>query len=182
MLVRPRVLVLLSFATLLLAACSGSDAAVGPADSAVGVTALASIQPLSSAINVDPNVPVVLRFSHAMMTGMEMLVVLHEAGVTGPVVAATGTWSADRTTLTLVPQAPLKRLFTYVVHLSPSLKDASGRAINMSSGTMMGGRTVSGGMMGSGSMMNGQWGPGMMGAGWQATNGTFGMSFTFTTA
>ncbi len=182
MLVQPRVLILLPLATLLLAACSGSDDAVGPADSAVGATALASIQPSSSAISVDPNAPVVLRFSHAMMTGMEMLVVLHDASVTGPVVAATATWSSDRTTLTLVPQAPLKRLSTYVVHLSPSLKDASGRAINMSSGTMMGGRTVSGGMMGNRSMMNGQWGPGMMGAGWQAANGTFGMSFTFTTA
>jgi hypothetical protein len=37
-------------------------------------------------------------------------------------------------------------------------------------------------MMGSTSMMNGQWGPGMMGNGWQAANGTFGMIFTFTTA
>lgn len=36
--------------------------------------------------------------------------------------------------------------------------------------------------MGSTSMMNGQWGPGMMGTGWQAANGTFGMIFTFTTA
>jgi hypothetical protein len=117
-----------------------------------------------------------------MMSGMEMLVVLHEGSITGAVVTATATWSSDRTTLTLMPQAPMKRAATYVVHMSPSLKDTAGHMINMSPGAMMGGQAVSAGMMGGGSMMNGQWGPGMMGAGWQSANGTFGMSFTFTTA
>lgn len=182
MLVRPRVRVLLPLAALMLVACSGSDTGVSPADTADSAPSLASIQPASSAISVDPNAPVVLRFSQPMMTGMEMLVVLHETGVTGPVVAAAATWSADRITLTLVPQAPLKRAAKYVVHLSPSLKDATGRMINLSPGSMMGGQNVSGGMMGSTSMMSDQWGPGMMGPGWQAANGTFGMIFTFTTA
>lgn len=182
MLARPRVLALVPFAALLLAACSSSDTGVSPADDAVSAPSLASIQPASTATGVAANAPVVLRFSHAMMSGMEMLVVLHEGSVTGAVVAATATWSTDRTTLTLAPQVPMKRTTTYVVHLSPSLKDASGHLINMTPGSMMGGQTVSGGMMGGGSMMNGQWGPGMMGAGWQAANGTFGMVFTFTTA
>lgn len=182
MLVRPRFLALLPFAALVFAACSRSDTGVGPADAAASAPSLASIQPASTATGVAPNAPVVLRFSHAMMTGMEMLVVLHEGSVTGAVVAATATWSIDRTTLTLMPQASLKGATKYVVHLSPSLKDSAGRMINLSPGTMMGGQNVSGGMMGSTSMMNGQWGPGMMGTGWQAANGSFGMVFSFTTA
>lgn len=180
--VRPRLLTVLPVAALFLAACSRSDTGVGPSDAAVNAPSLASIQPASATTGVAPNAPVVLRFSHVMMNGMEMLVVLHEGSVTGPVVAATATWSADRTTLTLLPQASLKGATKYVVHLSPSLKDTAGRTINLSPGTMMGGQNVSGGMMGSTSMMNGQWGPGMMGTGWQAANGTFGMIFTFTTA
>jgi len=173
---------LLPSAALMLAACSSSGTGVGPADAAVNAPSLASIQPGNAAISVDPNAPVVLRFNHAMMSGMEMLVVLHEGSVTGAAVATTATWSTDRTMLTLMPQSPLKRATTYVVHLSPSLKDTDGLMINMSTGTAMGGQMVSGGMMGGTSMMNGQWGPGMMGAGWQAANGTFGMTFSFTTA
>ena len=182
MLVRPRILALLPFAALFFAACSRSDTGVGPADSAVNAPSLASIQPASATTGVAPNTPVVLRFSHAMMSDMEMLVVLHEGSVTGAVVTTTATWSADRTTLTLMPQASLKGATKYVVHLSPSLKDTASRMINLSPGSMMGGQNVSGGMMGSTSMMNGQWGQGMMGNGWQAANGTFGMIFTFTTA
>lgn len=91
-------------------------------------------------------------------------------------------WSADRTTLTLVPQSALRRATTYVVHLSPSLMDSSGRRIDLSNGMMMGGEGVGGGMVGAGSMMSGPWGAGMMGAGWRAGDGTFGMTFSFTTA
>lgn len=177
-----RMLALFPVAVLLLTACSGSGDTVGPAETAADAPSLVSIQPANAAASVDPAAPIVLHFSRAMMTGMEMLVVLHEGSVTGAVVGATATWSADRTILTLRPQTPLKRTTTYVVHMSPSLKDTAGHMINLSPGTMMGGQTVSGGMMGSGSMMNGQWGPGMTGAGWQAANGTFGMMFTFTTA
>lgn len=167
-------------AVLLLSACSRSDAGVGSADPNAPV--LLSIQPASAAISVDPTAPVVLRFSHAMTTGMEMLVVLHEGSISGPAVTATATWSSDRTTLTLMPQSPMKRVTTDVMHMSPSLQDAVGHMINLSPDAMMGGQAVSAGMMGGGAMMNGQWGPGMMGAGWKAANGTFGMSFTFTTA
>lgn len=117
-----------------------------------------------------------------MMAGMEMLVVLHEASVSGAAVPATATWSTDRTTLTIKPQSAMTRATTYVVHLSPSLKDSAGNMINMAPGTAMGGMSVSGSMMGSSTMMNGQWGLGMAGAGWQAANGTFGMMYTFTTA
>lgn len=182
MLVRRRLLTVLPVAALFFAACARSDTAVGPADTAITAPSLVSIQPASATTGVAPNAPVVLRFSHAMMNGMEMLVVLHEGSVTGAVVTATATWSADRTTLTLVPQAALRIGTKYVVHLSPSLKDTAGRTIDLRPGSMMGGQSVSGSMMGSTSMMNGQWGPGMMGTGWQAADGTLGMIFTFTTA
>lgn len=176
---RSRLFALLPFAVLMVAACSSADLGVGPADA--NAPSLVSIQPLSAAAGVAPGAPIVLRFNHAMMSGMEMLVVCHEGSVTGLVVATAATWSADRTTLTLMPAAPLKHATTYVVHLSPSLKDTEGHMLNMSAGALMGGQMVSGSMMGGGSMMNGQWGPGMMGTGWQAANGTFGMMFTFTT-
>lgn len=177
---RSRMLALFPLAALLLSACSSSDTGVSPA--ATDAPSLASIQPASAATSVTVSAPVVLKFSHAMMTGMEMLVVLHEGSVTGAVVPCTATWSADRMTLTLVPQAAMKHATTYMVHMSPSLTDTAGHMINMTPGAAMGGQMVSGSMMGGGSMMNGQWGPGMMGAGWQAANGTFGMVFSFTTA
>lgn len=143
-----------------------------------------SVTPASATTGVDPTKPVTITFSLSMMTGMEMLVVLHEGSVTGPQVAGTANWSADRSALTFTPSAPLKAKTTYFVHLSPSLQGANGQTINMAGGMQLGGQYVTGGMMGSagGGMMNGQWGPGMMGGGWQAPNGTFGMFFTFTTA
>lgn len=178
---RRRLLALVAVVTVL-TACRGSGDPTSPVESATSAPALASIQPGHAATGVDPSAPVVLTFSHAMMTGMEMLVVLHEGSIAGPAVAATASWSVDRMTLTLKPQLPLKRATTYVVHLAPSLRDTSGRVINMAPGAMMGGQTVPGGMMGAGSMMNGQWGPGMMGTGWQGASGTFGMVFSFTTS
>lgn len=175
-----RMLAIVPFAALLLAACASSDTGVGPV--AADAPSLASIQPASAATSISVAAPIVLKFSHAMMNGMEMLVVLHEGSVTGAAVACAATWSTDRTTLTLVPQAALKHATTYMVHMSPSLSDTAGHMINMTPGAAMGGQMVSGSMMGGGSMMNGQWGPGMMGAGWQAANGTFGMVFAFTTS
>lgn len=176
---RNRMLAVLPFAALMISACSSTDAGVGPTDA----VALASIQPANATAGVALSAPIVLHFSKAMMSGMEMLVVLHEGSVTGPVVGTTAMWSSDRTTLTMTPQTAMKHATTYVVHMSPGLQDTAGHMINMTPGTAMGGQTVNSGMMGGAtSMMNGQWGPGMAGAGWQAANGTFGMMFTFTTA
>jgi len=179
---RSRMLPLVPVAVAFLAACSSSSTSSGLSD-AVEAPVLASIQPANAASGVAANAPIVLHFSKAMMSGMEMLVVLHEGTVTGPVVVTTAMWSSDRTTLTMTPQAAMKRTTTYVVHMSPSLKDTAGHMINMTAGTTMGGQTVNSGMMGGATpMMNGQWGPGMVGAGWQAANGTFGMMYTFITA
>ena len=86
--------------------------------------------------------------------------------------------------MTFTPGSSLKDKLTYVVHLSPSLRGANGTMINMTGGSTIGGQSVTSGMMGAaaGGMMNGLLGPGMLGTGWQASNGTYGMVFTFTTA
>ncbi len=143
-----------------------------------------SVLPAAATTGVDPTKPIVVTFNMSMMSGMEMLVVVHEGSVTGPQVSGSASWSADRRVLTFTPATTLKAKTTYVVHLSPSLQGTNGKTIDLAQCTKIGGQYVSGGMMGSAAagMMNGSWGPGMMGAGWKASDGTFGMLFTFTTA
>ncbi len=177
----PRALALLAFAV---GACTSSSAPTALSDSAHAAPAVASLSPAANATAVSTSTSVTLNFTGSMMTGMEMLVVVHEGSVTGPQVMGTASWSSDRKTMTFTPSAPLKSRTTYVVHLSPSLQGANGMMINLTSGTMMGGQMVSAGMMGSAAtgMMGGQSVSGMMGSGWKAADGTYGMMFTFTTA
>jgi hypothetical protein len=167
---------------LTLGACSATSS---PSDVLASDTPVAlSVLPAAATTGVDPTKPIVVTFNMSMMTGMEMLVILHEGSVTGPEVTGSSSWSTDRRVLTITPAATLKAKTTYVVHLSPSLQGMNGKSIDLSQCTKLGGQFVSGGMMGSsaGGMMNGTWGSGMMGAGWKASDGTFGMLFTFTTA
>ena len=171
--------------TLAMGACNnGAMSSAGvTGNSVTGAPALSSLTPAAGTTGVDPTKPITITFTLPMMNGMEMLVVVHEGSVTGPQIGGTSVWSTDRATLTFTPATPLKAKTNYIVHFSPNLQGTNGKTINMGAGTMMGGPVVTGGMMGSlGGMMNGQWGPGMMGAGWQASDGTFGMTFTFTTA
>ncbi|MEA3246093.1 MAG: Ig-like domain-containing protein [Gemmatimonadota bacterium] len=167
-----------------LAACSGSGAMMGPADSGLAPAVL-SVSPAAGALTVSPSQLVTTTFSMSMMSGMESRVVLHEGSVTGAQVAGTATWNGTRTVLTFMPAAPLKSGMTYVIHLSPDLTGQNGGKANLGSCLAIGGQQVTGTMMNvaSGtSMMNGQWGPGMMGDGWRAGDGTFGMYFTFRTS
>ncbi len=158
-------------ASLTVGACS--DGSSSPAAEA---PLLVNIAPANQTVGVNPAGTVTLTFNMAMMTGMEMLVVVHEGSVTGAQVPGTSVWSSDRKMMTFTPAAPLKARTTYVVHLAPSLQGANGMTLNMGGGMMTAGQSVTGGMMG------GQMGPGMSGTGWQAANGTYGMIFTFTTA
>lgn len=177
---RPLVLGLLTASFALGACTSGANSSTSPAADA---PLLLTIAPANQTAGVSPAGVVTLTFNMAMMQGMEMLVVVHEGSVTGAQVAGSSAWSTDRRTMTFTPAAALKARTTYVVHLSPSLQGSNGRMINSTGGMMTSGQSVTGSMMGStGSMMNGQWGPGMIGAGWQAATGTYGMMFTFTTA
>jgi len=158
----------------------------GGANAEANVATVLSLSPANATVGVDPTKPVVITFSHSMMTGMELLVVLHEGSLTGPTVVGVATWSTDRTILTFAPSSPLKSHTTYMLHLSPSLKDSAGKTIDLAACTQLGGKYATAGMMGlssgTGMMNSGTWGPGMMGAGWQAADGTFGMVFSFTTA
>jgi Big-like domain-containing protein len=163
-------------------ACSGASAASpfadAPANPASAV--VLSVVPANNATNVSPAGPITLAFNHSMMTGMEFLVAVHEGSVSGPQIAGSALWSADRRTLTFTPAAPLKSKTSYVVHLSPNLKDIDGGPINFDwCAQYLGGEPpptgwTMGGMMGNG---------GMMGLGWQPGSGMwgYGMIFTFTT-
>jgi hypothetical protein len=177
--VSKRSLFLTSVIVLGAAACS-VDARLGPRDADPSV--VLSVSPTAGSTNVDPRGPITITFNHAMAVGMEMLVILHEASVSGPRVEGVAAWSVDRTRLTFTPSQALKSRTTYVLHLSPNLTDANGDRIDFAScSQQVSGQPV--GMM-TGGMMSGGTGPGMMGPGWQAGSGTwaYGMSFTFTTA
>lgn len=157
-------------------ACSDTNDTSAPDASLV----VLSLAPPNAANGVDPSRPIVITFSHAMMQGMDALVVLHEGTVTAPLIAGVASWSADRTVLTFTPAAPLKARTTYVLHLAPTLRAWNGERLNRAACERLGAQTVTPGMMGPrGGMMNGQWG---LGNGWRAADGTFGMIFTFTTA
>ena len=155
-----------------IAACSGS--ATAPSAEADRPVVL-SIRPASNATSVDPSSPITITFNRPMMVGMELLIILHQGTVAGPQVPGSFSWSPDRTTLTFVSAEALKSKTTYVLHLSPNLKDATGRAIDFPGcAQRVGGQPLSGGMMGGG----------MMGSGWQPGSGTwgYGMTLTFTSA
>ena len=164
-------------------ACSAATTATPSADKSTDPASavVLSVVPANNATNVNPAGPMTLSFNHAMMTGMEFLVVLHEGSVTGPQVAGSAAWSADHRTLTLTPVAPLKSKTTYVLHLSPNLKDINGQPINFGwCAQYLGGQAPPSGWSMGGMMGNG----GMMGSGWQPGTGMWGsgMIFTFTTA
>lgn len=167
-----------------LAACNAATSSLAPTASADAIAVL-GVAPANATAGVDPARPITITFGRSMMLGMESGVVLHEGPVTGPVVAGTWAWSADRTILTFTPVAPLKARTVYTLHLSPGLKGASGQSIDLRTCTQLGGVYATGAMMGvaqGAGMMNGSWGPGMMGDGWRAADGSYGMIFTFTTA
>ena len=163
-------------AAVTLAACSGSDRAAGP-PALNGSPVVLAIAPAANSTGVNATSPIVITFNHPMMTGMELLVMLHKGTVTGPQVAVTASWSLDRTILTVTPNAPLEANMTYALHLSPNLKDLAGNPIDFAGcARNVGGQPVAGGMFGWGGYCGN-------GPGWKAGSGTwgYGMTFTFTT-
>ena len=144
-----------------------------------------SVAPASASVGVNAAASVTVTFNRSMMAGMETRVVLHQGTITGPAVAASASWSIDRTVLTLTPSAMLTPGTLYLLHFSPALTSTGGQFINLGACASIGGQYVSSAMMGvapGGGMMNGTWGPGMMSGGWRSADGDFGMFFTFTTA
>lgn len=162
--------------SIIAAAACGRDMMSGP--TGMGRTDLMSVTPSPGAVGVPQSTAITVRFDYAMGSGMEQFVDLHEGDLAGPVVATTCRWSGDRTTLTCVPQAPLKERTRYTIHLGGGMMDASGRPVDMGQwGMSMGGQWAQSGMMGS-SHAGMPW-SGM--APWMAPDGSYGMGFTFTT-
>ncbi len=160
-------------APVILQGCGPNPAASAP------LTAVASVVPAGGSAGVDPTAPIVVSFTGMMQPGMELYAALHEGDVTGPVVPGSWTWSADRTSLTFTPAAPLQSQTRYTLHLGGGMRDASGRPIDYGPClSQYGGQWATSGMMDGGMMGDGS----MMGPGWRAANGTYGMVFTFTTA
>jgi len=155
-------------------ACSGGEETSAPSGSAV----VLAVAPAANSTGVSPTSPIAITFNHPMMAGMELLVVLHNGTVTGPEVAGTWAWSLDRTTLTFLPNESFASRTTYVLHLSPNLKDAAGNTVDFAGcAGYVRGQPVPGGIFGWGGSCG-------MGPGWKAGSGTwgYGMFFTFTTA
>ena len=170
--VRMALVVAGALAAAALAACS-SGGSVLDADGAARV-ALQTVSPSNGAAGVSITMPMAMRFSGPLGSGMERYVVVHEGSVTGPVVAGRWSWSDDRRTLTFTPDVPLKPRTTYVIHMGGGMLGQNGMPVNYASCAGLGGSAVPGGMMGRGA--------GMMGPGWQGSDGGYGMTFTFTTA
>jgi len=151
-------------------ACGGSDL-TDPQD---GLPAVASIVPAAQATGVDPAAPIVIRFTHPMLAGMERFVALHEGEtVAGPMVVGTWTWSSDRTELTFAHPTPLHPATRYTIHLGGGMRDTENRTLDHGVCAAHGGTNATSGMMG---------GSGMMGDGWRDSHGGYGMLFSFTTA
>ncbi|MBI4544088.1 MAG: Ig-like domain-containing protein [Gemmatimonadetes bacterium] len=151
-----------------------------PAEAA-GAAEFAWVVPAGGSTNVDPNAPIVVEFTHAMMAGMEQYIAPHEGDVTGPVVPGSWTWNPARTRAIFTPSSPLRSGTRYAIHLGGGMKDASGNTMGFQQhGQHMGGQWATGSMMTGGGMMGGN--TSMMGAGWQHANGTYGMVFSFTTS
>ncbi|MEX2284115.1 MAG: Ig-like domain-containing protein [Gemmatimonadota bacterium] len=135
---------------------------------------LAAVAPAGGSIGVMVTTKVTLQFTHAMRQGMEQYIAVHEGPVTGPLVAGAWSWSSDRRTLRLAPARPLAPLTLYTIHVGGGMQDTQNHMMGLDrNGMGMGGQWLSSAMMGSNT--------GMMGAGWQHANGSYGMVFTFTT-
>jgi len=173
-------------ATLLgVVACGGSSQSINPTmpgpspTSTASSTVLAAVVPSGNSVAVPTSTSIVMSFNHAMLAGMEKYMDLHEGDTSGPTVEMSCGWSSDRTVLTCEPATPLKAQTRYTIHMGDSMMDADDHPVNMDPGLVMGGQWLMTGMMGgvhAGSPM------GMMGSGWLGSNGSYGMTFSFTTA
>ena len=170
----------------MLAPIACSDAGTAPLDE--GSTVLLDVVPAHGSVDVSVGTSVVVTFDHALGFGMQEYAALHEGALTGAIVSGVWALSEERTVLTFTPATPLKAATTYVIHLGAGMTDEDGRHVSVGQhGVGMGGQWATQSMMtggtgmgmGSGMGQNGQ----MMGQGWaHPTNGSYGMTFSFTTA
>ncbi len=156
--------------------CSGD----GTGPSAPTTAELVSVTPTGGSTGVPTAGPMTMTFSRPMMAGMEQYLDLHQGNASGPLVPINCTWSADRLMVTCVPAQPLQPSAPYTFHAGGGMMDADGQAVDLGQdAAQTGGQWLMPGMMGgthAGAPMSG------MGAGWQAANGSYGMTFSFTTS
>jgi hypothetical protein len=169
-------LVLMGVLLLGITACT--DAGVAPLGSDA---ALLTVAPQGGSVDISVGTSVLVTFNQAIGIGMEAYAALHEGSLTGPEVEGTWSLSPDRTVLTFYPTDALKTATRYVIHLGGGMTDDHGNHVNLSQhGHGLGGEWAMGSMM-TGSM--GQGNTHMMGSGWaHPANGSYGMTFSFTTA
>jgi hypothetical protein len=135
---------------------------------------LAVVSPPGGSIGVNVSTVITIGFTHPMLAGMEQYVAVHEGTATGPLVDGSWGWSQDRTRLTFTPAEPLKAKTQYTIHVGGGMRDRDHHAVGLGRyGHQMGGQWATG---------PGMPGGGMMGGGWRHENGSYGMTFTFTTA
>jgi Bacterial Ig-like domain len=162
--------------SLVAATACGSD---GTGLSVPITTELVSVTPHGGSTGVSTVGPMVLTFSQPMMAGMEQYMDLHQGDASGPLVATDCTWSADRLSVTCVPEQPLEPNAQYTFHAGGGMMDGDDHTIDIGQHmAQTGGQWLMPGMMGgmhAGAPMAG------MGTGWKGANGPYGMIFTFTT-
>lgn len=160
----------------------GDDSMMGPSGAGSSQTGASfmSVAPQGGMMGVAGSTSMVFRFGAAMGIGMEQFVDLHMRDLAGATMPMNCGWSSDRTTLTCTPQGPLSPRTTYFIHLGGGMMTQAGQTLDYSPyGPMMGGQWITGGMMGS-SHAGGAWT--MMVPNWHNANGSYGMTFSFTTA
>lgn len=163
----------------LLAACGASDAPTTPQPGEAAVTA---VSPAGGAVGVEVGAALTVTFSRAMPTTMSAYVALHEGSVTGPTVPGTVSWQRDNTQLVFTPATPMKPRTQYTFHMGAGMMGTDGRPVDYGRCAGFGGQTVPGAGMGGGmGGGNGGMASSMMGPGWRGADGTYGMTFTFTT-
>jgi hypothetical protein len=127
---------------------------------------------------VSPDVTVAMQFSGPMAGEMEQYVDLHDGTTAGPVHPMSCAWSPDHARLACTPTMPLEAGSTYTLHMGAGLITAAGDTVSMIPGTGMGGQWLMGGMMGG---HHADEPMAMMTGDWRGTNGSYGMTFTFST-
>ncbi|MDE3005550.1 MAG: Ig-like domain-containing protein [Gemmatimonadota bacterium] len=171
-----------TFAVVALAASvlACADNAVGPGDDS---PALVDLEPQSGQVGVDVSANPTLRFDRPLAPGMEAYMALHQGPLSGPVVEGSWSMTSDGMTLRFQPAQPLAPATRYTVHVGAGMSGQSGGPVLLTTpGPHPGGAWGTDAPLPGATGMGGSTGT-MMGVGWaHPTNGTFGMTFTFTTA
>src|SRR5512134_2087938 len=89
------------------------------------VPGLVSVAPRGGSTGVAISEPIALRFGTPIAAAMEQYVDLHQGSIAGPLVPISCAFSADRTTLTCVPNGPLAPRTTYVLHVGGGMMTVS---------------------------------------------------------